>query len=192
MQTFAIIVAADAALGIGQDGTLPWQLPGDMAYFKKVTCEVSQPGARNAVIMGRKTWDSIPAKFRPLRNRLNIVLTRDTTYHCHEGVAQANSFESALQVAWNSDVERIFVIGGAAVFAEALSHPACDNVYFTDIKKTFPCDTFLPDFLPDYEHVAENDSAMQSENGTDYLFKLYRRRLAVKPGACVNLASTAP
>lgn len=57
-------------------GTLPWQLPGDMAYFKELTSRTADPAKQNAVVMGRKTWESIPAKFRPLRGRLNVVLTR--------------------------------------------------------------------------------------------------------------------
>jgi dihydrofolate reductase len=107
-------------------------------------------------------------------------------------VLQASNLDSALKIAWDADVERVFVIGGAAVFAEALSHQACGNVYFTDIQKTFPCDTFLLQFMQDFEHVVENDSAMQSENGTDYLFKLYRRKVAATADTRLNLASTAP
>ncbi len=63
-------------LGIGKDGTMPWNLPGDMAYFKALTTQTRDSNKQNAVIMGRRTWDSIPAKFRPLSNRINIVLSR--------------------------------------------------------------------------------------------------------------------
>ena len=75
-RAFQIVVAATRdEMGIGLDGALPWRLPKDMAYFKAVTSRVDEPGARNAVIMGRKTWESIPAKFRPLPGRLNVVLS---------------------------------------------------------------------------------------------------------------------
>ena len=75
-RAFQIVVAATKdEMGIGLDGALPWRLPKDMAYFKAVTSRVDEPGARNAVIMGRKTWESIPAKFRPLPGRLNVVLS---------------------------------------------------------------------------------------------------------------------
>ena len=81
-----VIVASTPSGGIGKDGKLPWELPGDMAYFKEVTLRTATPAAttpaggpsvakRNAVVMGRKTWSSIPAKFRPLKGRLNVVLT---------------------------------------------------------------------------------------------------------------------
>jgi hypothetical protein len=72
------IVACTRDGGIGKEGTLPWKLPGDMAYFKRVTLDTEDvPGARNAVIMGRKTWESIPNSFRPLPGRLNVVLSRN-------------------------------------------------------------------------------------------------------------------
>jgi dihydrofolate reductase/thymidylate synthase len=70
-----VIVAATASGGIGRGGTLPWRIPADMAFFKATTLATSAPGKQNAVIMGRKTWASIPAKFRPLPGRLNVVLS---------------------------------------------------------------------------------------------------------------------
>ena len=74
---FHVVVAATKdEMGIGLDGALPWRLPKDMAYFKSITSQVDEPGARNAVVMGRKTWESIPAKFRPLPGRLNVVLSK--------------------------------------------------------------------------------------------------------------------
>ncbi len=72
------IVACTRDGGIGKEGRLPWKLSGDMAYFKRVTLDTEDvPGARNAVIMGRKTWESIPKSFRPLADRLNVVLSRN-------------------------------------------------------------------------------------------------------------------
>ena len=74
--TFQLVVAATRKLGIGKAGSMPWKLPGDMAYFKEITSKTADPGKQNAVIMGRKTWESIPPKFRPLPGRINVVLTR--------------------------------------------------------------------------------------------------------------------
>jgi dihydrofolate reductase/thymidylate synthase len=71
-----VVVAASNSWGIGADGGIPWRLPGDMRYFRRVTLRTADCGKQNAVVMGRRTWDSIPAKFRPLKGRTNIVLTR--------------------------------------------------------------------------------------------------------------------
>lgn len=75
----SVVVAASKDWGIGVDGGIPWRLPGDMAYFREVTMVTAEEGKTNAVVMGRKTWDSIPPKFRPLKGRTNIVLTRSPT-----------------------------------------------------------------------------------------------------------------
>ena len=79
MRKFSIIVAADAKNGIGNKGKLPWQIPNEMKYFKEVTTK-AKTGFFNAVIMGRKTYESIPTKFRPLKDRLNVVLTTNKNY----------------------------------------------------------------------------------------------------------------
>eukprot|EP00959_Pyramimonas_sp_CCMP1952_P399324 8367055-Pyramimonas_sp.AAC.1 len=76
LRKFQVVVAATLTMGIGKEGGLPWKLPGDMKYFKQITSATSAPAKKNAVVMGRKTWESIPQKFRPLSDRLNIVLSR--------------------------------------------------------------------------------------------------------------------
>ena len=73
---FSLIVAMDSQNGIGKNGQLPWHLPADLKHFKEITCTVRDPKKQNVVLMGRKTWDSIPEKFRPLPGRINVVLTR--------------------------------------------------------------------------------------------------------------------
>jgi dihydrofolate reductase len=77
---FHVVVAASENGGIGVNGQLPWRLKGDMAFFKALTSGTHGPPGRRAVIMGRKTWESIPPSFRPLAGRTNVVLTRDPGY----------------------------------------------------------------------------------------------------------------
>ena len=170
---FQVVVAATKGdMGIGLDGALPWRLPKDMAYFKSVTATVAEPGKRNAVIMGRKTWESIPAKFRPLPGRLNVVLSKSGALvesTGSENAAPANgtpsnvlppsvllqpSLEAALATLGAGEhaenVEKIFVVGGAQVYAEAMASPACQAVHITevtppkDIPDAFKCDTHMP------------------------------------------------
>jgi len=140
-----MIVAATRSLGIGSNGNLPWRLKNEMAYFARVTKRVPDGShAKNAVLMGRKTWESIPPKFRPLQNRINIVVSRTVT--SLPDALLATSVEEALQLAEKENVDRVFVIGGAEVYRAAMEHPHAQNVLLTRIDTEFDCDTFFPDF----------------------------------------------
>ena len=156
MRPCCMIVAATGSGGIGKDGKLPWELPADMAYFREVTTRVKGVGAKNAVIMGRKTWASIPAKFRPLKDRLNIVLSKgeEASVRASEGIPPevllAGSLGSALALLageGSPGVETVFVIGGASAFAEVLSGASgivCDTIYLTRVLADVPCDVGIP------------------------------------------------
>ncbi|EGD81563.1 hypothetical protein PTSG_02278 [Salpingoeca rosetta] len=140
-----VVVAATLQWGIGRDGTLPWKLRGDMKHFRKVTTEAA-PGKRNAVIVGRATYESIPEKFRPLKNRWNIVLSSNTAFRdsLPADVASCSSFEDAVRLCQDKeDIDRIMVIGGARCIKEALQRPDCQHIFFTRVKAEVPCDTFI-------------------------------------------------
>lgn len=169
MKECAIIVAIDQQGGIGKDGDLPWKLAADMAHFRVLT----SGDGNNAVIMGRKTWDSLPARFRPLPGRHNIVISRQTDYPLPDGVELAGSLEQALELAAKSSGD-VFVIGGGAIYQAALNHSACRCVHMTAVHATFDCDTF---FLPnESEWELVEDEAVQSENGLEFSFCRYLRR----------------
>lgn len=175
MIPFSIIVAVDSKLGIGKNGLLPWHLPSDLKYFKKITTQESSAGKINAVIMGRKTWDSIPSAFRPLSQRLNVVISRQTHLPLPDGVIHAPSLDSALSLlsVKKSAVGEIFVIGGAQIFQEAVNHPFCQKIYLTRIEKEFSCDTFFPDVLQQFPQVSRKDSML--EQGISVSFLLYTK-----------------
>ena len=160
---FDCIVAASEENGIGSAGVLPWRFPTDMAYFRRITTTTTVSGARNAVIMGRKTWESIPDHVRPLPGRINVVLSRSPTLReggaVPKDVVCAHSLEAALEYlrqrqvkgdatdatnATGEAVASIFVIGGAAVYREALQSSCCRAVYMTRIHHHYDCDTFFP------------------------------------------------
>jgi dihydrofolate reductase/thymidylate synthase len=157
---FQIVVAATTKGGVGLNGALPWRLSKDMAYFKKITTETREKDALNAVVMGRKTWESIPDKFRPLPGRLNIVLSRSgalaeandennvagAATPLPEGVLVRKSIEDALSAIASSDkkVEKTFVIGGAQIYEEALKSDKCEAVHLTEVEGEFECDAFIP------------------------------------------------
>lgn len=173
MKGFTIIVAADQARGIGRGNALPWRLPGEMAYFKRVTSE-ARANCQNAVVMGRKTYESIPEKFRPLPGRKNVVLTRAASLGAPSSVAQASTLDAAIaSLAHDRAVDRIFVIGGGTVYLEALQHPQCEQVLLTQVHAIFGCDTFLPE-LPAAFALVRQDGPHQDQD-VRYTFETYAR-----------------
>ncbi|KAH9320160.1 hypothetical protein KI387_021929, partial [Taxus chinensis] len=149
-RTFQVVVAATLAMGIGKDGKLPWKLPSDLKFFKEITTHTSVPAKKNAIIMGRKTWESIPNKHQPLPGRLNVVLSRSGSFDIAtmENVVMCGSLGSALEMLaappYSLSIETVFVIGGGQVFREALNEPNCDAIHITAIETPFECDTFMP------------------------------------------------
>ena len=170
---FGLIVACDQNRGIGINNQLPWHLPGDLKYFAKVTTQTADPTRQNAVIMGRKTWESIPEAHRPLKGRLNIVLTTDPDYLLPQEVFMANSLDQALQIAADHNSETVFNIGGSQIFALGMNHPNFKFAHITEIDATFNCDTFLP-ILPLGFTKTEIHNPV-NENELTYTFTKYER-----------------
>ncbi|KAI1168075.1 dihydrofolate reductase [Nemania serpens] len=167
-----LVVAATRSMGIGRSGTLPWTgLKKEMAYFARVTKrspsllnqeDGSPPAAMNAVIMGRKTWDSIPPKFRPLKGRLNVVISRShadppagaVDVDAETEAVKVGSLDQAIQYLQSraptaAPTGRVFVIGGAQIYAAALELREARRVLLTRVLSDFECDTFFPLRLSD-------------------------------------------
>jgi dihydrofolate reductase len=144
--SFEIVVAASEQDGaIGCKGGLPWRLPKEMAAFRTLTRTTSTTGCSNAIVMGRLTYESFPKG--PLPDRINVVLTRSNEKTYPENVIVASSLDDAMRILSEIEsVDRIFVIGGARIYAEALEHPACSGIYLTSVKnKRFSdADAFFP------------------------------------------------
>ena len=156
------LIYARAANGvIGRDGGLPWHLPEDLAHFKAVTL-----GA--PVIMGRKTWDSLPPKFRPLPGRRNIVVTRQADWHA-PGAEVARSFESAIALC--KDADRAWVIGGAQLYAQAVALARVAEV--TEIEQDVDGDAFAPTLGPAWHEVARERH--RSSKGLPFSFVTYQQ-----------------
>lgn len=226
-----LIVAATRDMGIGRAGTLPWTgLKREMAYFARVTKRLAPMAAdsaadragteippslahpdasqqrprMNAVIMGRKTWDSIPQRFRPLTGRLNVVLSRSypelsRTFLAGqwEGCAsdrepyKASSLAVALAaLSMRKDVGRVFVIGGAEIYKAALEDVHAKRILLTRVLTGFECDTFFPVALDgdgagawtkkskqelDQWAGEQVPDGVQDENGVRYVFEMYER-----------------
>jgi dihydrofolate reductase len=158
------LIYARAANGvIGLNNTMPWHLPEDLAHFKQLT-------HGNPVVMGRKTWDSLPARFRPLPGRTNIVVTRNADWSA-EGVVRASSLEEALQ-AGAQHGDTVWVMGGAQIYAQAL--PLADVVEVTIIDQDFEGDAYAPQLGAEWVETHRQD--LISAQGLAYSFVRYERQ----------------
>lgn len=146
---------------IGKDGVMPWHLPEDLAHFKRTTLN-------HPVIMGRRTWDSIPPKFRPLPGRRNIVVTRQAGWNA-AGAQAASSLHEALEQC--DDADKVWIIGGAQVYAQALA--LADEVMVTEIDAEFEGDAHAPALGPGWRQVARE--TLTAANGLPLAFVTWHR-----------------
>ena len=159
--TVSIIVAISENHVIGRQGNMPWRLPDDLKRFKALT-------TGHAVIMGRKTFDSIG---RPLPNRINIVITRDRNCTI-DGVIIAHSLDEAFQQAAGND--EIFIIGGGEIYQQAI--PLADRLYVTLVHTTVEGDTFFPAFDEDQWRLASDEHHdADDRHAHAFSFRLYER-----------------
>ena len=156
-----MIFARSANGVIGNNNTMPWHLPEDLAHFKKLT--LGSP-----VIMGRKTWDSLPTKFRPLPGRTNVVITRQTGWQA-EGAQTAGSLMDAL--AFCQLASDVWIIGGAQIYAQA--EPLASRIEVTHIDKTYVGDAFAPTLGSQWQPSPKEDHV--SSTGLNFSFITYTR-----------------
>jgi len=160
----ALIYARAANGVIGANGTMPWHLPEDLAHFKALT-------QGHPVIMGRKTWDSLPARFRPLPGRTNIVVTRQADWHA-DGAQRAASLHDALSLAEQSGAATAWIMGGAQIYAQAL--PLAARVEVTEIGRDYEGDAHAPVLGPEWVETAR--SRHVGAGGLPYCFATFARR----------------
>ncbi len=162
MSAALVLIAAVAKDGvIGKDNALPWHLPEDLKHFKALT-------AGHAVIMGRKTWESLPERFRPLPGRTNIVVTRNVGYRA-AGATVVNSLEEAVKVGGSGTA---FIIGGAVLYAQAL--PLAQCLELTEIDAEFSGDVHFPPIdRAQWQELSRNPGL--SAAGLGYAFVTYGR-----------------
>ncbi len=164
-QRISLIAAISSAdHGIGKNGKLLWSIPEDMARFKALT--MGHP-----VIMGRKTWESLPERFRPLSGRTNIVVTRNTNLDA-PGAIVVGSFKEALTAAVKAPgSEEVFVLGGQQLYAEALSH--AQRLYLTIVEGQAEADAFFPEYEKEFTNVVSQEN--HESKGIRYSFVTLER-----------------
>ena len=161
MKVSLIVAVANNGV-IGKDNDLIWHLPKDMGFFKETTLG-------HHVIMGRKNFESIPERFRPLANRTNVIITRNSDYKA-EGCVVVNSVEQALEVAkQNGDIQP-FIIGGGQIYKLALENNLVDKIYLTKVHHTFDGDTFFPELNNEWKEVNKTVNKADEKHAHDYSF----------------------
>jgi len=170
LPSFDIIVAHDTHRGIGKNNTLPWHLPEDMAHFKRIT-STSISDVPNTVIMGRKTYDSLPDAFKPLPKRRNIVVSASN--RTYSGAETASSITDALTRCCSNSA--IFCIGGSRIYDAMITHPLCRYLYITHIDTQVDCDTFFPAYESTFRCIDASDM-QHSTTGIAFRFATWKKK----------------
>lgn len=200
MKKIHMILALDSKNWLWKDGDLAWRIREDMKYFKKITTSshsVSPLGERgntncfsspskerlgegekqNAVIMGRKTWDSIPEKYKPLPGRINAILSRSYTPEDDYGhICKYSSFERAVEkLSSREDVADIFIIWGAQIYNLALKSETLETLYLTRVEWDYDCDVFMDIDFSQFE-VVNLWEWQENKKRIKFRFEVYKRK----------------
>lgn len=168
MLNLSLIVAKDKKNGIGIENKLPWHLKKELRYFKEITTKKEDPKKQNALIMGKKTWESLPKK--PLPDRVNVVLSQRVIALEHAHVFP--SLTKALVFLSDTRIENVFIIGGSRVFQSCLALPELKTLYITQIDKDFVCDCYFPDIPQVFQLKNET---WDEENGIRFSFQIWEK-----------------
>jgi dihydrofolate reductase len=158
----SLIVAVAENNVIGKDNDLIWHLPNDMKFFKETT-------QNHHVIMGRKNFESIPERFRPLPNRTNVIITRQQNYKA-EGCIIVNSIEEALEIAKSNEDNEPFIIGGGQIYKLALDANLVDKIYLTKVHQKFDGDTFFPSLNSNWKEIEKTENKADEKHKYNYDF----------------------
>lgn len=165
--TISLIAAVAQNRVIGKENDLPWRLPDDMKYFMQTTLG-------HHVLMGRKNYDSLPDKFKPLPNRTNIVVTRQNNFNA-SGCTVVSSIEKGIDLALENNETELFVIGGAQIYKQSLER--ANYLYLTEINAEIEGDTYFPSFEPnDWEEVSRKHHGIDDRHRYSFDFVIYKRK----------------
>ena len=162
----SMIAAVATNQVIGKDNDLVWRLPDDMKYFMETT-------KNHFVIMGRKNYESIPHKYRPLPNRTNIIITKQKNYQAPDCII-TNTIEEALDYCNEHNQEEVFVIGGGQIYAQSL--PLAHKLYITEVKEYFEGDTFFPEFDQRQWELSRKHHSIDDRHKYAFDFVIYKRK----------------
>ncbi len=178
MKNFSIILAVDNENWLWNNNDLAWDIPKDRKYFKSITTQTKNPNKQNAVIMWRKTWESIPEKYRPFSHRYNCVLSQNYKNGTQnpDWAFQFNTLESCLNHLDTQDmIESYFIIWGSQLYNSVLKHERFKRAYITRIYEKYHCDVFF-DWLPlNFDLISR--SKRENHNWVEYEFSVYEKKI---------------
>ncbi len=160
-----IIVAVAENNAIGKDNRLLWRLPDDMKFFKEKT-------EGHCVVTGRRNYESIPEKFRPLPGRTNIVVTRQKDYSA-PGAMVVESIDAAIELAKGRGEDQLYIIGGGEIYAQCMG--IADEILFTRVHHSFDADTFFPEIGSEWKEVWSEHHAVDEKHAYSFTFIQYRK-----------------
>lgn len=178
MAEYSIIVACTLNGGIGYNNKIPWNIKEDLRNFQRITLTTKDPSQINAVIMGKNTWFSLPENKRPLHGRINIVITKSINNIDYPGIIIARSLEHAHSIVKKYNfIDKIFVIGGAKLYREAMFDYHYNKVYLTYIHKDFDCDTFIDLSLlrQRYKLIKEGHTKISDDDKIEFSYNEYEQ-----------------
>lgn len=165
----SLITAVGENLEIGLNNDLLWHLPRDMRFFTETT-------KGHCVIMGRKNWDSIPLKYRPLKGRTNVVVSRKEDLKL-DGAVVVKSIEEGIELSRRNGKEDVFIIGGGQIYTLALKNDLVDTMYITWVHKSFEADTFFPTFdRNDWDLISEEHFDSDEKNVFSFTIAEYKKK----------------
>ena len=166
-----MIISAIAAVAengvIGNKGDLPWSLPDDMKFFQRTTLN-------HWVISGRKNYESIPERFRPLRDRVNVVVTHDPAYSA-PGAKVSGSLKEAIDLARSAEQKEVFIIGGGEIFKEAFDAELVERLYLTTVHGKPKGDVKFPDIGKSWKEVWSEKHAADDRHKFAFTFQVLHR-----------------
>ena len=165
----SLIVAVAENRVIGKDNDLIWNLPKDMRFFKEKT-------TGHHVIMGRKNFESIPEKYRPLPNRTNIIVTRKKQYEA-ENILTVNSVKEGIEIAKRNNDKEPFIIGGGEIYELSLKEDLVDKIYLTKLHKEFSGDTFFPILDKKWKEINRVDVKADENHECAFSFLTYVKKI---------------
>ena len=175
---YSIIVACDKKGGIGRNNEIPWKISEDLKYFRIITTN-ALPNMINAVIMGRKTWESIGSK--PLKDRINIIISKTLTENTR--IFDTPTFivrslsHAYFKIKENHAIDKVFIIGGGHLYKEAIYDYRYTKIYMTCIESEYECDVFFPIDIVKYRYILKlNGPVQESKDGIKYRYTILEQK----------------